>query len=117
VKSPTPIVISQLRIEQVKDLWMKKPDVWIAEPVEDPETIRTSRKDPAACTTSEASSRSASEPTWRSRKEAVQKRELGERGLEVSVLGLGCMGMSFAYGPPKDKQPMTALLRTLVGEG
>jgi len=33
------------------------------------------------------------------------------RGLEVSALGLGCMGMSFSYGPPKDKREMTTLLR------
>ena len=37
----------------------------------------------------------------------MQKRKLGNSGLEVSALGLGCMGMSFSYGPPKDKQEMT----------
>ncbi len=47
----------------------------------------------------------------------MQKRKLGTRGLEVSALGLGCMGMSFSYGPPKDKQEMTALLRTAVDRG
>ncbi len=47
----------------------------------------------------------------------MQKRKLGNSGLEVSALGLGCMGMSFSYGPPKDKQEMTALLRTAVERG
>lgn len=36
--------------------------------------------------------------------ETMQNRELGNSGLEVSALGLGCMGMSFGYGPPMDKQ-------------
>jgi aryl-alcohol dehydrogenase-like predicted oxidoreductase len=47
----------------------------------------------------------------------MQKRKLGKSGLEVSALGLGCMGMSFSYGPPKDKTEMTALLRTAVDRG
>ena len=47
----------------------------------------------------------------------MQKRKLGNSNLEVSSLGLGCMGMSFSYGPPKDKQEMTALLRTAVERG
>jgi aryl-alcohol dehydrogenase-like predicted oxidoreductase len=47
----------------------------------------------------------------------MQKRKLGKSGLEVSALGLGCMGMSFSYGPPKDKQEMVALLRTAVERG
>jgi aryl-alcohol dehydrogenase-like predicted oxidoreductase len=47
----------------------------------------------------------------------MQKRKLGKSGLEVSALGLGCMGMSFSYGPPKDKTEMTALLRTAVERG
>jgi aryl-alcohol dehydrogenase-like predicted oxidoreductase len=47
----------------------------------------------------------------------MQKRELGKSGLEVSALGLGCMGMSFSYGPPKDKPEMIALLRTAVERG
>jgi aryl-alcohol dehydrogenase-like predicted oxidoreductase len=47
----------------------------------------------------------------------MKKRILGKSGLEVSALGLGCMGMSFSYGPPKDKQEMIALLRTAVERG
>src|ERR1035438_9090829 len=49
--------------------------------------------------------------------ETMQKRKLGNSGLEVSALGLGCMGMSFSYGPPKDKQEMTSLLRAAVERG
>lgn len=47
----------------------------------------------------------------------MQKRKLGNTGLEVSAIGLGCMGMSFSYGPPKDKQEMIALMRTAVERG
>ncbi|MCW3062501.1 MAG: aldo/keto reductase [Capsulimonas sp.] len=47
----------------------------------------------------------------------MQKRTLGKSGLEVSALGLGCMGMSWSYGPPKDKQEMIALLRAAVERG
>src|SRR6202522_4321143 len=47
----------------------------------------------------------------------MQKRKLGGSGLEVSALGLGCMGMSFSYGPPKDKKEMTDLLRATVERG
>jgi aryl-alcohol dehydrogenase-like predicted oxidoreductase len=47
----------------------------------------------------------------------MQKRKLGKSGLEVSALGLGCMGMSFSYGPPKDIKEMTTLLRTAVERG
>jgi len=47
----------------------------------------------------------------------MQKRRLGKTGLEVSALGLGCMGMSFSYGPPKDKQEMTSLVRAAVERG
>jgi aryl-alcohol dehydrogenase-like predicted oxidoreductase len=47
----------------------------------------------------------------------MQKRKLGRSNLEVSALGLGCMGMSFSYGPPKDKQEMISLLRTAVERG
>jgi aryl-alcohol dehydrogenase-like predicted oxidoreductase len=47
----------------------------------------------------------------------MQTRKLGKSGLEVSALGLGCMGMSFSYGPPKDKQEMTSLLRAAVERG
>jgi aryl-alcohol dehydrogenase-like predicted oxidoreductase len=47
----------------------------------------------------------------------MQKRKLGNSNLEVSALGLGCMGMSFSYGPPPDKQEMIALLRAAVERG
>jgi aryl-alcohol dehydrogenase-like predicted oxidoreductase len=47
----------------------------------------------------------------------MQKRKLGKSNLEVSALGLGCMGMSFSYGPPKDKVEMTALLHAAVERG
>src|SRR5712691_5079841 len=47
----------------------------------------------------------------------MQKRRLGRGNLEVSALGLGCMGMSFGYGPPADKQEMISLLRTAVERG
>jgi aryl-alcohol dehydrogenase-like predicted oxidoreductase len=47
----------------------------------------------------------------------MQKRKLGRSNLEVSALGLGCMGMSFSYGPPKDKKEMISLLRAAVERG
>jgi aryl-alcohol dehydrogenase-like predicted oxidoreductase len=47
----------------------------------------------------------------------MQKRKLGNSKLEVSAVGLGCMGMSFSYGPPKDKKEMTSLLRAAVERG
>ena len=47
----------------------------------------------------------------------MQKRQLGTGGLEVSALGLGCMGMSFAYGSPPDRHEMVSLLRTAVEHG
>jgi aryl-alcohol dehydrogenase-like predicted oxidoreductase len=47
----------------------------------------------------------------------MKKRKLGKSGLEVSAIGLGCMGMSFSYGPPKDKQEMISLLRAAVERG
>jgi aryl-alcohol dehydrogenase-like predicted oxidoreductase len=47
----------------------------------------------------------------------MQKRKLGNSNLEVSAIGLGCMGMSYGYGPPADKQEMIALIRTAVERG
>jgi len=49
--------------------------------------------------------------------ETTQKRTLGRSGLEVSALGLGCMGMSHGYGPAADKQEMISLLRSAVARG
>jgi aryl-alcohol dehydrogenase-like predicted oxidoreductase len=47
----------------------------------------------------------------------MQKRKLGKSGLEVSAIGFGCMGMSWSYGPPKDKQEMISLLHAAVERG
>ena len=47
----------------------------------------------------------------------MQKRKLGKSGLEVSALGLGCMGMSFGYGPAGDKQEMISVIRAAVDRG
>src|SRR5438067_12418321 len=47
----------------------------------------------------------------------MQKRKLGKSNLEVSAIGLGCMGMSFGYGPAHDKQEMISLIRTAVERG
>src|SRR6476646_2598668 len=49
--------------------------------------------------------------------EMMQKRKLGKSNLEVSAIGLGCMGMSFGYGPPKDKQEMISVIRAAVDLG
>src|SRR5450432_660623 len=47
----------------------------------------------------------------------MQKRKLGKSNLEVSAIGLGCMGMSFGYGPPKDKHEMISVIRSAVDLG
>jgi aryl-alcohol dehydrogenase-like predicted oxidoreductase len=47
----------------------------------------------------------------------MQKRRLGKSDLQVSAIGLGCMGMSFSYGPPKDKREMISLIRAAVDRG
>ena len=47
----------------------------------------------------------------------MEKRKLGQSGLEVSALGLGCMGMSFGHGPPADKPQMIAMMRGAVERG
>src|SRR5205823_7774164 len=47
----------------------------------------------------------------------MQTRKLGMGNLEVSAIGLGCMGMSWSYGPPKDKHEMIALIRAAVERG
>src|SRR5882757_474334 len=47
----------------------------------------------------------------------MKKRKLGKSNLEVSALGLGCMGMSFGYGPAGDKKEMMAVIRAAVDQG
>src|SRR5579862_6037594 len=47
----------------------------------------------------------------------MKKRKLGKSNLEVSAIGLGCMGMSFGYGPAADKKEMIALIRSAVERG
>ena len=47
----------------------------------------------------------------------MQTRRLGSGDLEVSAIGFGCMGMSWSYGPPKDKQEMTSLLHAAMDRG
>ena len=47
----------------------------------------------------------------------MEKRKLGNSGLEVSAIGLGCMGMSFGLGPPADKNEMITLIRTAFERG
>ncbi|RYZ52248.1 MAG: aldo/keto reductase, partial [Proteobacteria bacterium] len=47
----------------------------------------------------------------------MQKRKLGQSGLEVSAIGFGAMGMSFGYGAPKDKQEMISVLRAAYEQG
>ena len=47
----------------------------------------------------------------------MQKRRLGNSDLEVSAIGLGCMGMSFGFGPAGDKQEMISLIRSAVESG
>src|ERR1043166_2034506 len=53
----------------------------------------------------------------KSRGSVMQKRRLGNSNLEVSAVGLGCMGMSSSYGPPADKREMIALIRAAVERG
>src|ERR1700746_953895 len=47
----------------------------------------------------------------------MQKRKLGKGNLEVSAIGLGCMGMSFGYGPAGDRQEMISVIRAAVERG
>src|ERR1700722_10769214 len=66
-------------------------------------------------TSHSASSRSLDRQS--SMENQMKKRKLGKSGLEVSALGLGCMGMSFGYGPAKDKQEMIPVIRAAVERG
>src|ERR1700756_4979986 len=50
-------------------------------------------------------------------KRKLGKSTLGKSNIEISALGLGCMGMSFGYGPPKDKQEMISVIRSAVELG
>jgi aryl-alcohol dehydrogenase-like predicted oxidoreductase len=56
-------------------------------------------------------------PLKAAKEKEMDKRKLGNSGLEVSAMGLGCMGMSFGYGPPKDKQEMIPLIRAAFERG
>ena len=58
-------------------------------------------------------------PTFNSKPEVqkMQKRKLGNSGLEVSAIGLGCMGMNYHRGPAPDKNQMIALIRAAVERG
>src|SRR6266446_216031 len=47
----------------------------------------------------------------------MRKRKLGKSGLEVSAIGLGCLGMTFGYGPARDKKEMIAVIRAAVERG
>lgn len=51
------------------------------------------------------------------KEETIQKRKLGKSDLEVSALGLGCMGMSFGYGPAGEKNEMISVIRAAVERG
>src|SRR4249919_1084550 len=51
------------------------------------------------------------------RRKVMRNRKLGNSNLEVSAIGFGCMGMSWSYGPPKDKQEMVSLLHAAVERG
>src|SRR3954463_3230542 len=53
----------------------------------------------------------------RTRRSEMQKRKLGKNNLEVSAIGLGCMGMSWSYGPPMEKNEAISLLRAAVERG
>ena len=66
-------------------------------------------------TSHSASSRSLDRQS--SMENQMKKRKLGKSGLEVSALGLGCMGMSFGYGPPGEKNEMISVIRAAVELG
>ncbi|KGA93311.1 Aldo-keto reductase [Leptospirillum ferriphilum] len=74
-------------------------------------------RSPSAGTYNATVGTSCSGTHFTERKKPMKKRLLGKSGLEVSALGLGCMGMSFSYGPPADKKEMTLLLHQAVDRG
>src|SRR5512134_3616897 len=63
------------------------------------------------------SHRDRAKPATGYRRTEMQTRKLGKSGLEVSAIGLGCMGMSFGYGPGKGREEMVAVLRGAVERG
>src|SRR5689334_12284706 len=75
----------------------------------------TKRADPE--TTFQAIRSNLGEVRGGSEGEIMEKRKLGKSNLEVSAIGLGCMGMSFGYGPPKDKQEMISVIRGAFERG
>jgi hypothetical protein len=79
---------------------------------------------PAGFATAVAGSREKDSSIWcnvgvltKRKVSIMQKRKLGKSNLEVSAVGLGCMGMSWSYGPAKDTKEMISLLRTAVESG
>src|SRR6266849_3264436 len=79
--------------------------------------VRAGFVDARACLSSPSFDELVRKPAGLSGGTAMQKRTLGKSNLEVSAIGLGCMGMSFGYGPPADKKEMIALLRSAVERG
>src|SRR5713101_3336731 len=79
--------------------------------------VRAGFVDARACLSSPSFDELVRKPAGLSGGTAMQKRTLGKSNLEVSAIGLGCMGMSFGYGPPADKKEMISLIRKAVELG